>query len=188
MSSTSMPTSTSTRRNYRQPASQMIILGVDPGSRVTGYGVIRTDGQRHECLTYGCIRRPSERDLSQALRNIYDSLDAILDQYHPDAVAVESLFHAVNVKSALVLGHARGIVLLCAAMHDLPLHEYSPLEIKKAVVGYGRAEKAQLQQMAKLLLNLKEIPEPHDAADALAVAVCHVHHHTFKRRVESGRR
>lgn len=163
----------------------MIVLGVDPGSRVTGYGVVRTDGQRHECLTYGCIRRPPGQDLPHCLRHIYNALNSLLVEYQPQAVAVESLFHAVNVKSALILGHARGVILLCAAMHDIPLHEYSPLEIKKAVVGYGRAEKSQLQQMAKLLLNLKEIPEPHDAADALAVAVCHVHHQGFKDRVSA---
>ncbi|MBI3941307.1 MAG: crossover junction endodeoxyribonuclease RuvC [Acidobacteria bacterium] len=166
----------------------MIVLGVDPGARATGYGVVRTDGRRHECVTYGCIRREPEQDLPHSLRNIHDALDAILERHRPEAVAVESLFYAVNVKSALVLGHARGVILLCAAMHDTPLFEYSPLEIKKAVVGYGRAEKAQLQQMSKLLLNLKEVPEPHDAADALAVAICHAHHQAFRSRLEKSTR
>ncbi|HEY3130738.1 MAG TPA: crossover junction endodeoxyribonuclease RuvC [Acidobacteriota bacterium] len=161
----------------------MIVLGVDPGSRITGYGVIRSNGQKHECLTYGCIRRASDHALPQALRNIYETLNAILDEYRPQAIAVESLFHALNAKSALILGQARGIVLLCAAVHDVSVHEYSPLEIKKAVAGYGRAEKSQLQEMAKLLLNLQRIPEPHDASDALAVAVCHVHHQGFKNRI-----
>ncbi|MBI4457191.1 MAG: crossover junction endodeoxyribonuclease RuvC [Acidobacteria bacterium] len=165
----------------------MIILGVDPGSRVTGYGVVRTDGGRHECLTYGCIRRARVQDLPHSLRNIYDTLNSVLAEYRPDVIAVESLFHAANAKSALVLGHARGIILLCAATHDIPLHEYSPLEIKKAVVGYGRAEKAQLQQMAKLLLGLKQIPEPHDAADALAIAVCHAHCQEFQNRISRGK-
>ena len=161
----------------------MIIVGVDPGSRVTGYGVIRTDGQRHECLTYGCIRCAADHDFPQSLRKIYDALDSILAQYHPGTIAVESLFHAINVKSALVLGHARGVVLLCAARHEIPLHEYSPLEIKKAVVGYGRAEKSQLQHRTRLLLNLPQIPEPHDAAGALAVAVCHAHRQRFQDRI-----
>ncbi len=161
----------------------MIVLGVDPGSRITGYGIVRSNGQRHECLTYGCIRRAPDYTFPQTLRNIYDTLNSILDEYHPEAIAVESLFHAVNAKSALILGHARGIILLSAAVHDVPVHEYSPLEIKKALVGYGRAEKSQLQEMAKLLLNLKSIPEPHDASDALAVAVCHVHHQGFRDRI-----
>ncbi|MBI2820806.1 MAG: crossover junction endodeoxyribonuclease RuvC [Acidobacteria bacterium] len=158
----------------------MIVLGIDPGTRVTGYGIIRSDGRRHECLTYGCIRRPPQQDFPRSLRNIHDTFQSILIQYRPDVVAVETLFHAINARSALLLGHARGVILLCAALHDIPLHEYTPLEIKKAIVGYGRAEKTQLQHMAKLLLNLKQIPEPHDAADALAVAVCHAHHHVLK--------
>ncbi|HEV8131367.1 MAG TPA: crossover junction endodeoxyribonuclease RuvC [Acidobacteriota bacterium] len=163
---------------------RMIVLGVDPGSRITGYGAVRSNGQHHECLTYGCIRRAAKQTLPQALRQIYDTLNSILSEYRPEAIAVESLFHAVNAKSALVLGQARGIILLCAAVHDIPLYEYTPLEIKKALVGYGRAEKSQLQEMAKLLLNLKQIPEPHDASDALAVAVCHVHHQGFKNRLD----
>jgi len=166
----------------------MIVLGVDPGSRTTGYGVVRSNGQQHQCLTYGCIRRPAEIDLPQALRKIYEELSSIVAEYQPEAVAVESLFHAANVKSALTLGHARGIVLLCAAVHNLSLHEYSPLEIKKSLAGYGRAEKSQLQEMAKLLLNLKSIPEPHDASDALAVAICHIHQQGFRARLAAATR
>jgi crossover junction endodeoxyribonuclease RuvC len=172
----------------------MVVLGVDPGSWATGYGVIRTDGRSHECLTYGCIRRANRDALPSSLRNIYLNLSDIHAQYRPDAVAVESLFHASNARSALVLGHARGVVVLCAAMHDVQLYEYSPLEIKKAIVGYGRAEKVQLQMMIRLLLKLDGVPQPHDAADALAAAVCHVHSSRpqraegERRKAESGKR
>ncbi|MFQ5740343.1 MAG: crossover junction endodeoxyribonuclease RuvC [Acidobacteriota bacterium] len=153
----------------------MIIFGVDPGSRKTGYGVISAQANHFSCLGYGGIvaatRRPTP--LPQRLKTIYGELKVLLRQHVPAAVVVEEVFHAVNVQTALKLGQARGVVLLAAAEMGVPLFEYSPLEVKKAVVGYGRAEKSQVQLMVQVLLKLKKPPEPHDAADALAIALCH---------------
>ncbi len=154
----------------------MIIVGIDPGSRVTGYGIISQEGRRCRCLEYGVIQGltpGSDNDFPQRLQKIYLGLSRLLSQHTPGAIAVEGVFHAVNARTALKLGQARGVALLAAAQSGAPLFEYSPLEIKKAVVGYGRAQKTQIQMMVKTLLNLKQQPEPHDAADALAIALCH---------------
>ena len=155
----------------------MVILGIDPGSRVTGYGIISSESNRVRCLEYGGVRAltggGSTSSFAGRLREIYLRLYELIERHSPQAVAVEEVFHAVNVNSALKLGHARGIVFLAAAQFDVPLFEYSPLEVKKAVTGYGRAEKLQIQMMVRTLLRLKEKPQPHDAADALAVALCH---------------
>ncbi len=165
----------------------MVILGVDPGSRVTGYGLVRTEGSRLYCLGYGGISvagGSQTTGLSGRLKQIYDQLSLILDQYSPAAMAVEDVFFAVNAKSALKLGHTRGVVLLLAAQFDIPLVEYSPTAVKKAVVGYGRADKGQIQSMVRTLLNLKREPQPHDAADALAVALCHVFSRSRNRQLQ----
>lgn len=151
------------------------ILGVDPGSGATGYGIIETDGSNHRAVLFGAIKTNSRHPFHQRLLQIYNELGRILKGEKADIVAIEDVFYATNVKSALRLGHARGIPLLIAAQNELPVFEYSPLEIKSAVVGYGRAEKAQVQAMVQLLLSLPEIPTPDDAADALAVAICHAH-------------
>ena len=151
------------------------ILGIDPGSGSTGYGIIETDGSRHGAIVFGAIRTQARRPFHHRLLQIYDGLSDILAREKADVVAIEDVFYATNVQSALKLGHARGIPLLIAAQNGLPVHEYSPLEIKSAVVGYGRAEKAQVQAMVRMLLGLPEIPAPDDAADALAVAICHAH-------------
>lgn len=151
------------------------ILGVDPGSGTTGYGIIETDGSTHRAVLYSAVKTPSRRPFHQRLLKIYDELSGVLVREKADVLAIEDVFYATNVQSALKLGHARGIALLVAAQHKLPVYEYSPLEVKNAVVGYGRAEKAQVQAMVRLLLNLPEIPTPDDAADALAVAICHAH-------------
>ncbi|MEJ2246035.1 MAG: crossover junction endodeoxyribonuclease RuvC [Acidobacteriota bacterium] len=153
----------------------MRILGVDPASGSTGYGIIETDGSQHSAVLYGAIKTHSRRPFHQRLLKIYTDLSSILERESADIMAVEDVFYASNVQSALKLGHARGIPLLIAAQKGLPVYEYSPLEIKSAVVGYGRAEKTQVQSMVQLLLNLPEIPAPDDAADALAVAICHAH-------------
>ena len=153
----------------------MRILGVDPGSGTTGYGLIESDGSDLRVVTYGAIRTPSRRPFHERLLKIYDGLTDLLSRERADAVSVEGVFHAANVQSALKLGHARGIVLLTAAQRGLPVFEYSPLEVKRGIVGYGRAEKSQVQDMVRLLLRLAEVPTPDDAADALAVAICHAH-------------
>jgi len=151
------------------------VFGIDPGSERTGYGCVHTDGSRHRLIVSGAIASSPTVPFPEKLLAIHAQLSALLTECRPDCVAIENMFHAVNVRSALKLGHARGVAMLAAVEAGVPVFEYSPTAIKRAVVGYGRAEKHQVQQMVKLLLGLSEIPSPHDAADALAVAICHVH-------------
>jgi crossover junction endodeoxyribonuclease RuvC len=151
------------------------VFGIDPGSERTGYGCVETDGRRHRLLACGAIMAPPASDFPQRLSRIYGGLSALLAELQPDCVAVESIFHAVNARSALKLGHARGVALLAAVQNGCPVAEYTPAEVKRAVVGYGRAEKQQVQKMITLLLGLSAPPTPYDASDALAVAVCHLH-------------
>jgi crossover junction endodeoxyribonuclease RuvC len=154
----------------------MRILGIDPGSETTGYGAIDSDGRKHRLVEYGAIRPRTGIAFAEKLLHIERELQALIEKVRPDAVALEEAFYAVNVKTALKLGQVRGVALLVAARAGLPIYEYSPLEVKSATTGYGRAEKHQVQQMVKIILSLAEVPEPHDAADALAVAICHIHH------------
>jgi crossover junction endodeoxyribonuclease RuvC len=151
------------------------IFGIDPGSERTGYGCIDTDGRRHRLLVCGAVSPPSNASFPDRLRHIHRELSALLDAQRPDCVAIENIFHAKNVRSALRLGHARGVALLAASATGVTIAEYTPAEIKRAVVGFGRAEKPQVGRMVKLLLGLDAAPSPHDAADALAVAICHLH-------------
>ena len=153
----------------------MKIFGIDPGSARTGYGCVETDGSRHRIIVCGAITIPAIVSFPEKLQKIHSGLVALLADCGPDCVAIESLFHATNVRSALKLGHARGVAMLAAVEARVPVVEYTPAEIKRAVVGYGRAEKHQIQHMVKLILGLEALPSPHDAADALAVAICHVH-------------
>ena len=153
----------------------MRIFGIDPGSECTGYGCLETDGRVTRLVTCGAISALAGDAFPQRLARIHRELSALLIRCGPDCVAIESLFHAVNVRSALKLGHARGVAMLAAVEAGCPVVEYAPAEIKRAVAGYGRAEKHQVQQMIKLLLGLDQPPSPHDAADALAVAICHLH-------------
>jgi len=151
------------------------IFGIDPGSVRTGYGCVETDGSRSVLVLCGTIAAPMKSSFPQRLLAIHDGLSRLLARTRPDCVAIENVFHAKNVRSALRLGHARGVAMLAATQAGLPVIEYSPAEVKRAVVGYGRAEKPQVQQMVQLLLGLAVPPSPHDAADALAVALCHSH-------------
>jgi crossover junction endodeoxyribonuclease RuvC len=151
------------------------IFGIDPGSERTGYGCVETDGRRHQLVACGAIAALAADSFPDRLARIHRELSALLAAHRPDCVAIENLFFATNVRSALKLGHARGVAMLAAVEAGCPVVEYTPAEIKRAVVGYGRAEKHQVQQMIKLLLGLAEPPSPHDAADALAVAICHLH-------------
>ncbi|MGE0450396.1 MAG: crossover junction endodeoxyribonuclease RuvC [Vicinamibacterales bacterium] len=153
----------------------MRIFGIDPGSERTGYGCVDTDGSRHRMLASGAIKTPAAASFPQKLLTIHAGLAALLSEHRPDCVAIENLFHAANARSALKLGHARGVAMLAAVEAGLPVVEYTPAEVKRAVVGYGRAEKHQVQQMVKLLLGLAVEPTPYDASDALAVAICHGH-------------
>lgn len=153
----------------------MRIFGIDPGSLRTGYGCVESDGRVLRLVTCGAIGSRSGDEFPSRLARIHRELAALLDDCRPDCVAVESLFHASNVHSALKLGHARGVAILAAIEAGCPVVEYAPAEVKQAVVGYGRAEKHQVQDMIKILLGLTARPTPHDAADALAVAICHLH-------------
>jgi crossover junction endodeoxyribonuclease RuvC len=152
----------------------MIIMGIDPGSRITGYGLISKEGNRLIHIDNGAIFTQSAQDFPQRLEQIFTGLSAVIAQYRPDAVAVENVFLAKNAQSALKLGQARGAAIVAAVNVGLAVFEYTALQVKQAVVGSGRAEKVQVQQMIKALLNLPEVAQE-DASDALAVAVCHAH-------------
>jgi crossover junction endodeoxyribonuclease RuvC len=158
-------------------------FGIDPGSERTGYGCIETDGSRHRMITCGTISSPASALFPDRLLAIHTRLAALILECRPDCVAIESLFFATNVRSALKLAHARGVAMLAAVEAGLPVMEYTPAEVKRAVVGYGRADKPQVQHMVKLLLRLPSVPTPHDAADALAVAICHLHSQVPARAV-----
>lgn len=151
----------------------MRILGIDPGSVRTGYGCVDSDGTRCQVVCSGVITMSSRLSFPDRLLAIHASLTRTIADVRPECVAVESLFHAVNVRSAFALAHARGVIVLSAAQAALPVVEYAPAEVKRAVVGYGRADKQQVQHMVRLLLGLADLPTPFDVADALAVAICH---------------
>jgi crossover junction endodeoxyribonuclease RuvC len=154
----------------------MIVLGIDPGLALTGWGVVREDAADHTTLTaYGAIQTPASMPLPQRLRLIFQEVTALIEEYQPETVAVEEVFFSKNVRTAMSVGQARGVVLLAAALSDRPVHGYTPLQVKQAVSGYGSADKTQVQQMTALLLGLDALPTPDDAADAIAVAVCHLH-------------
>ena len=161
----------------------MRIVGIDPGSERTGYGCVETDGRRHRLVTCGAITAAADDSFPTRLARIHRELTNLFAKTRPDCVAVESVFHAVNARSALKLGHARGVALLAAVETGCTIVEYTPAEVKRAVVGYGRAEKRQVQQMIKLLLGLAQPPTPYDASDALAVAICHLHSSGLQARL-----
>jgi len=150
------------------------IFGIDPGSRRTGYGCVERAGSRQVLVVCGSLSGPPRATFPDRLNAIHDGLRTLILRHRPDCVAVEDIFHARNVRSALKLGEARGVALLAAAEAGVPVVSYAPAAVKRAVVGYGRAEKHQVQQMVKLLLGLAEPPTPHDVADALAIALCHL--------------
>ena len=160
----------------------MRILGIDPGSRATGYGVIEKEGNRLIHIDNGVIRPPEKAGLPERLLAIFTDLAAIIDKYSPQAAAIEQVFMSQNAQSALKLGQARGAALLAMAQAGLEIGEYSPMQVKSAVVGYGRAAKSQVQQMVKALMNLPEIAQE-DASDALAVAICHAHSMNLHRQL-----
>jgi crossover junction endodeoxyribonuclease RuvC len=153
----------------------VLILGIDPGLAITGYGLVREDDKDLKLVDCGVIRTPKGRPLAERLRAIYAGLATLIDQHQPDTAAVEELFFSRNVRTALSVGHARGVTLLALADAELPIYEYKPLEVKQAIAGYGGANKQQVQEMVRLLLGLDRVPQPDDAADAVAVAVCHIH-------------
>jgi crossover junction endodeoxyribonuclease RuvC len=154
----------------------MRVLGIDCGSEYTGFGVVEeTSDRKLVCHATGAIKLKSGTPMAAKLEKIFGDLKAIIAQHQPEVVAIEDVFYAINVKSALKLGQVRGVAMLAASSSGLEVAEYSPLSIKSAVVGYGRADKFQVQQMVTRLLNLAVPPEPTDASDALAIAICHIH-------------
>ncbi len=153
----------------------MLVLGVDPGTAITGYGLVREDGDHLVLLECGVITTSAGDGLPARLQAIYQGLSRLARDHRPDAAAVEELFFSRNARTALAVGQARGVALLALADGGLPVYEYKPLQVKLAIAGYGGAGKAQVQEMVRLLLDLDAVPEPDDAADAVAIAVCHIH-------------
>jgi crossover junction endodeoxyribonuclease RuvC len=153
----------------------VIVLGIDPGTARLGYGLVDRQGSHLAIVDYGCLETVDDRSLEQRLLLIHEGLTHLIATHHPEAVGVERLFFNRNAQTAMAVGQARGVVLLVAAQHGLPVFEYGPHEVKMAVTGYGRAPKEQVQRMVQMLLSMAELPRPDDAADALAVAVCTAH-------------
>lgn len=153
----------------------MMILAIDPGTATTGYAVLGYEGGEFDVVDYGAIVTESGKSAHLRLKDIYASVCRLIRQYHPDYLVAEELFFNSNARTAISVGQARGVCLLAAANFDISVAEYTPLQVKQAVVGYGRAEKSQVQSMIKLLLKLDELPKPDDAADALALGICHAH-------------
>lgn len=151
----------------------MRIMGIDPGTAITGYSILDREGNHLKAIAYGCVYTESTLPLSKRLDKIYREITDLIHEYKPGHMAVEELFFNKNVKTALSVGHSRGIILLAGEQNDLIVEGYTPLQVKQAVAGYGRAEKRQVQQMVKTILCLEKIPKPDDAADALAIAICH---------------
>ncbi len=156
----------------------LIILGIDPGLATTGYAFIK-NGARLEAIDYGVISTSSQQEFPIRLKFIYQSLNKLIKRYQPDVLVAEQLFFCKNVKTALLVGQARGVILLTAILNKLPVYEFTPLQVKQSVCGYGRAEKSQIQSMVKILLKLKSIPKPDDAADALAIALTYINSKKF---------
>ena len=153
----------------------MRVIGIDPGTAITGWGVVEGDGNDLEMVAAGVVTTMAGTPLPHRLQIIYSELGAVINQWRPETAAIEELFFSRHAKTALAVGHGRGVAMLALANAELSITEYKPLEVKQAVTGYGRADKKQMQQMVKLLLSLAEVPRPDDAADALAVAICHIH-------------
>ena len=159
----------------------MIILGIDPGYAIVGWGVLEYQNNQFKVLGYGAITTAADMDLVRRFQAIHQDLNQIIETYHPDAMAIEELFFNSNRTTAINVAQARGVLILSALNHEVPVFEYTPLQVKQAVAGYGRAEKQQVQQMTKILLNLSSVPKPDDTADALAIAICHGHSYNPRR-------
>jgi crossover junction endodeoxyribonuclease RuvC len=163
----------------------MIALGIDPGTALCGYGIVRAVDDNYELVTYGAIATPAKTPLETRLLKIYAELTALLRAYKPEQAAVEKLFFSRNTTTALSVGHARGVAMLAIAQAKIPIVEYTPNEIKQAVAGYGGADKYQMQQMVRVLLRLDDVPKPDDAADAIAIAICHLQSARLRELIDS---
>ena len=164
-----------TRAAARDRADIMLILGIDPGYAIVGYGLVEYQNNRFRTVDYGAITTPAGMPFPQRLQIIYGETQALLENYHPQAMAVEKLYFQNNQKTAIDVAQARGVVLLAAQLQQVEIFEYTPLQVKSSVVGYGQAVKKQVQEMTRVLLHLDSIPKPDDTADALAIAICHAH-------------
>ena len=151
----------------------MRILGIDPGIAIGGYGVVDKEGNRYKTIAYDAVTTKAHTPLEDRLEKVYNGVCEIIKEYKPDAMSIEELFFNNNAKTALTVGQARGVIILAAVQNHIPVYEYTPLQVKQALTGYGRASKTQIQQMMKSMLGLTEVPKPDDVADALAIAVCH---------------
>jgi crossover junction endodeoxyribonuclease RuvC len=159
----------------------LIILGIDPGTATTGYGLIDVHGHKYDLLDYGCIRTPAHTPMPDRLCQIYNAICELLVQSKPDQMAIEQLFFNSNTTTAISVGQARGVLLLAAAQQQIPIAEYTPLQVKQAIVGYGQAEKNQVKYMVGRFLHMKQPPRSDDAADALAIAICHSHYYNSRK-------
>ena len=162
----------------------MVILGVDPGYAIVGIGVIEYKGNKFRPITYTAITTPAKMNTVDRLKKIYDGMIEIIEKYKPDAMAIEELFFNSNQKTAINVAQARGVILVAATNCVLPISEYTPLQVKQSVTGYGRADKTQIQEMVKMLLHLNVIPKPDDAADGLALAICHAHSNKMNKLLD----
>ncbi|MEW5921960.1 MAG: crossover junction endodeoxyribonuclease RuvC [Bacillota bacterium] len=160
------------------------VLGIDPGLALTGYALLEMEGDLCRVLDYGCIRTPAGQELPQRLLTVFENVCALIGRFTPGTLALEQLFFCKNVRTATQVGEARGAVLTAAAVLNVPVVEYTPLQVKQAVTGYGKAEKKQIQQMVSLILRLPELPQPDDAADALAIALCHLQSRSWQKKVK----
>lgn len=160
----------------------MIILGIDPGYAIVGYGVLSYDGNKFKVVEYGAITTDASMNMFDRLKSIYDDLNTVIQRTKPDYMAIEELFFNNNQKTAINVAQARGVLLLAAMNNNIKIAEYTPLQVKQAVAGYGRADKNQVQQMVKLLLGLSSVPKPDDTADAVAIAICHGHSYRATER------
>lgn len=153
----------------------MVILGIDPGYAIVGYGIIQYEANRFRVIDYGAITTSAGTPFEHRLEIIFDGLNSLMEKYRPEALSIEKLFYNSNAKTVIDVAQARGVTVLAAHKHHMPIFEYTPLQVKQSVVGYGRAEKKQVQEMTRVILKLEKIPKPDDTADALAMAICHAH-------------
>ena len=163
----------------------MRILGIDPGYAIVGWGVIDYENSRFRVVDYGSVQTKAGTDTVERLEKVYQGINTIIERYKPEHMAIEELFFNTNVTTGIAVGHARGVILLALAQKNCPFYEYTPSQVKQAVVGYGKAEKRQVMELTRSILGLKKIPRPDDAADALALAVCHAHS-ASSRLLETG--
>ena len=161
----------------------MKVLGIDPGSETLGWGVVEGENLKYNLVDFGTVRSSPKEKFSKRLLKVYQGVSIVIEKFQPDVISIEEAFYAVNVNVAMKLGQVRGAMLILGELAGLEIAEYSPRLVKQTVVGYGNAEKHQVQEMVRLLLKLKKVPEPHDAADALAIAICHFHHAGVQNRI-----